>query len=71
MGDHSKALEFYEKDLQIRKIKLLPPTHPDLAISYACISIAYNIIVDYQKALAFYEKDLKITEKPRPPSHLD
>ena len=34
MGEYSKALEYYEKDIEIKKIAL-PKNHPNLAISYS------------------------------------
>ncbi|CAF4316735.1 unnamed protein product, partial [Rotaria sordida] len=70
MGDYSKALEFYEKDLEITK-KALPPNHPDLATSYNNIGGVYKNMGDYSKALEFYERSLKIKEKALPPNHPD
>ena len=34
MGEYSKALEYYEKSIEIKKIAL-PQNHPDLAASYS------------------------------------
>ncbi|CAF4341580.1 unnamed protein product, partial [Rotaria sordida] len=70
MGDYSKALEFYGKDLEITT-KALPPNHPDLATPYNNIGLVYNNMGDYSKALEFYEKSLKIREKALPPNHPD
>ncbi|CAF4775383.1 unnamed protein product, partial [Rotaria sp. Silwood2] len=39
MGDHSKALEFYDKALEIEE-KALPPNHPSLATCYNNIGAA-------------------------------
>ncbi|CAF5132424.1 unnamed protein product, partial [Rotaria magnacalcarata] len=58
MGEYSKALEFYEKHLEITKI-FLPPNHPDLATSYNNIGGVYDSMGEYSKALEFYEKSLK------------
>ncbi|CAF4312163.1 unnamed protein product, partial [Rotaria sordida] len=68
MGDYSKALEFYEKDLEITK-KALPPNHPDLAYSYNNIGLAYFGKGDYSKALSFLEKALAIRQKSLPSTH--
>ncbi|CAF4725933.1 unnamed protein product, partial [Rotaria socialis] len=43
MGKYSKALEYYEKSLKIREISL-PPTHPNLAVSYNNIGQVHNIM---------------------------
>ncbi|CAF1578390.1 unnamed protein product, partial [Rotaria magnacalcarata] len=68
MGEYSKALEYYEKGLEIT-IKALPPNHRDLATSYSCIGQVYRNMGEYSKALEYYEKDLEITKKALPPNH--
>ncbi|CAF4680571.1 unnamed protein product, partial [Rotaria magnacalcarata] len=65
MGDYSKALEFYKKDIAIKKISL-PPTHPDLANSYNNIGVAYSEMGDYPKAISLLEKALDIYRKSLP-----
>ena len=68
MGEYSKALSFYEKDLEISK-KSLPANHPDLAISYNNIGSVYDNMGEYSKALSFYERALEIQEKSLPVNH--
>ncbi|CAF4002337.1 unnamed protein product [Rotaria sp. Silwood1] len=68
MGDYLKALEFYEKDLEITK-KTLPPIHPDLTISYNNIGLLYDDMGKYSKALEFHETPLAIRQKSLPPEH--
>ena len=46
MGEYSKALEYYEKDIEITKIAL-PQNHPDLATSYSNIGQVYNDMGEY------------------------
>ncbi|CAF5041752.1 unnamed protein product, partial [Rotaria socialis] len=62
MGEYSKALEYYEKDLEITK-KALPPTHPDLAGSYLCFAACYEKMGDYTAALKALKNANKIQEK--------
>jgi tetratricopeptide (TPR) repeat protein len=59
MGEYSKALEFYEKDLEIT-LKVLPENHPDLATNFSNIASLYYEIEEYSKALSLYERALKI-----------
>ncbi|CAF4214497.1 unnamed protein product, partial [Rotaria sp. Silwood2] len=70
IGEYSKALSYYEKSLKIKE-KALPPSHPDLAVSYNSIGQVYFNIGDYSKALEYYERALKIKEKALPPTHPD
>ncbi|CAF1927668.1 unnamed protein product, partial [Rotaria magnacalcarata] len=68
MGEYSKALEYYEKSLKIREISL-PPTHPNVAISYWSIGDIYSKTDEYSKALQFLEKALDILRKSLPSAH--
>ena len=52
---NTKALSYYEKDLEISE-KSLPPNHPDLAISYNNIGLVYDNMGEYSKALLLHEK---------------
>ena len=70
MGEYSKALESYNRSLEIKKIGL-PPNHPSLATSYNNIGLVYDNMGEYSKALEYYEKDLEITKKALPPNHPD
>ncbi|CAF4793205.1 unnamed protein product, partial [Rotaria sp. Silwood2] len=62
MGDCSKALEFYEKDLEITKIAL-PPNHPDLAGSHLNFAACYERMGDYTAALKTLQSAFKIQQK--------
>ena len=57
-----KALEFYEKALQIG-LKNLGEEHPTVALSYNQIGSAWYIKGDYDKALEYHEKALQIRLK--------
>jgi tetratricopeptide (TPR) repeat protein len=69
-GDYKKAIEYYEKGLEILQ-KILRPNHPDLATSYNNIGKVYHNMGEYSKALSFYEKALEIDQKTLPPNHPD
>ncbi len=60
--DYNKALEFYEKALNIVK-NILGELHPYTATSYNNIGSVYDKIGDYNKALEFYEKALNVKIK--------
>ena len=70
MGEYSKALEYYEKSMEIQR-KSLPPNHPDLATSYNNIGQVYSNMGEYSKALEYYEKSMEIRRKSLPPNHPD
>jgi tetratricopeptide (TPR) repeat protein len=67
-GDYEKAIEYYEKALEIEQ-KTLPPNHPDLATSYNNIGLVYMNMGEYSKALFFYEQALEIYQKSLPSNH--
>jgi len=67
-GEYSKALEYFEKSLEIYK-KTLPANHPDLATSYNNIGSVYKSMGEYSKALEYYEKSLEIRKKTLPANH--
>jgi Tfp pilus assembly protein PilF len=69
-GDYHKAIEYYEKALEIRQ-EILPPYHPSLAISYNNIGFVYKNMREYSTALSFYEKAREIQEKTLSPNHPD
>ena len=66
-GDYDKAIEYYEKSLQIFE-KNLPPNHSDLATSYNNIGKVYKSMGQYSKAILFCEKAVEIFEKVLPPN---
>jgi tetratricopeptide (TPR) repeat protein len=68
MGEYSKALSYYEKDLEISQ-KTLPQNHPDLACSYNNIGLVYENIGDFTKALSFYERTMAIGQRSLPVDH--
>ncbi len=70
MGEYSKALSYYEKDLEISQ-KTLPANHPDLATSYNNIGGVYRNMGEYSKALSYYERALDIWQRSLPPNHPD
>ncbi len=70
IGDYNKALEFYEKAINIRE-KVLGTEHPDTATSYNNIGGVYMAISDYNKALEFYEKAINVKIKLLGTEHPD
>ena len=67
-GELDKALEFYNKALEIQKEKA--PNSLDLAGSYNNIGLVYRQKGELDKALEFYNKALEIT-KEKAPNSLD
>jgi tetratricopeptide (TPR) repeat protein len=61
-GDLDKALEYYEKALDICE-KVLSTEHPDTALSYNNIGYVYNSKGDLDNALEYFEKAKDICEK--------
>ena len=68
MGEYSKALSYYERSFEIRKVAL-PPNHPDLAASYNNISLVYKNMGEDSKALSSFERSLKIYKVALPRNH--
>ena len=69
-GDHKKAIECYEKALEIFQ-KTLAANHPMLATSYNNIAGVYYNMGEYSTALSFFEKALEIQKKTLPTNHPD
>jgi len=61
-GDYPKALEWFQKALEISE-KVLGLEHPNIAIIYNNIALVYSHQGDYPKALEWFQKDLEISEK--------
>ena len=59
--DYPKALEYYKKALDIRKI-VLDEEHPDTATSYNNIGSVYYSLGDNPKALEYLQKALDISK---------
>ncbi|CAF1320430.1 unnamed protein product [Rotaria sordida] len=70
MAEHSKALTFLNKGLEMRKT-ILPPNDPDLAKSYDNIGLVYNNMGEYSKAFSSYEQSLGIQKIVLPSNHPD
>ncbi|CAF4157256.1 unnamed protein product [Rotaria sordida] len=70
MGENSKALKYYEKNLEFKQ-KTFPPNHPHLASSYNNIGLVYYNMGEYSKALTSYERSLEIQKIALPPNHPD
>ena len=68
MGEYSKALEFYQKSLEINQ-NILPLNHLEFSIIYNNIGLSHAHIGDHWKALEFYEKSLEIQRKILPENH--
>ena len=62
LGDYPKALEWYQKALEIRE-KVLGKDHPSTGTTYNNIAGVYDSQGDYPKALEWYQKALNILEK--------
>ena len=63
LGDYTKALECYEKALEIMEVIYADtPNHPDLAMSYNNIGNACCKLGDHSTALKYHEKALEIYE---------
>ncbi len=69
-GEYDKALEFYNKSLNIR-LKNLGEEHPSVATSYNNIGRVWNNKGEYVKALEFYQKSLNIRLKTLGEEHPD
>ncbi|CAF1038072.1 unnamed protein product [Adineta steineri] len=69
-GKYQEALTFYEKSLGICQ-NTLPPSHPNLAISYNNIGNVHRIMGNYSKALLSHEKALEIQQQSLPLNHPD
>ncbi|CAF1020339.1 unnamed protein product [Rotaria sordida] len=68
IGEHSKAITFYERAIEIYK-KMGPPSQLSLAASYNNIGLVYYTIGKYSKALSSHERSLEIKKIALPPNH--
>ena len=69
-GDYAKAIEYYNKDLEISK-KVLGENHPDVAITYNSLGNAYYSQSDYAIALEYYQNCYKIRKSTLGEYHPD
>ena len=68
--EHEEAIKYYEKALKINQ-KILPPDHPDLAISYTNIGNVYGEMGDYEQELVNHEQALTIKQQSLAPNDPD
>ena len=61
-GDYDKALEYYDKALEVRE-RVLGSGHPDTATTYNNMALVYKEQGDYDKALEYYDKALEVRER--------
>ncbi|CAF1173922.1 unnamed protein product [Didymodactylos carnosus] len=66
MGQHEKAIENYEKSLEI-DLKYLPKTDSSLASTYNNIGSIYDDQDDHEKALFYYNRALELELKAPDP----
>ena len=67
-GEYEKALEWYEKGLEI-KLKTLGHDHPNTASTYFCLGALYDNMKDYKTSLENLELALAIYLKSLGPNH--
>ena len=70
LAQYDKALEYYQKALEIRK-QVLGESHPDIALSYNSIGYIYSAQGDYALALEYYQQSLAIWKQVYGESHPD
>ena len=70
LAQYDKALEYYQKALEIRK-QVLGESHPDIALSYYNIGNIYHSQGDYDLALEYYQQSLAIRKQVYGESHPD
>jgi tetratricopeptide (TPR) repeat protein len=58
-GEYDKAIEYYEKALQIN-VRAFGDQHPNLAVDYRSLGGAWSSKGEYDKAIEYYEKALQI-----------
>jgi tetratricopeptide (TPR) repeat protein len=62
LGEANKAIEYYEKSLEI-DLKVFGDQHPKVAIRYNNLGSAYNDLGNANKAIEYLEKSLEIDLK--------
>jgi tetratricopeptide (TPR) repeat protein len=68
MRKYSKALESFEKSLELKQATL-PSDHPDLANTYNHIGLVHWNMGEYSKALPCYERAVEIGQRAFPQNH--
>jgi tetratricopeptide (TPR) repeat protein len=59
LGDHRKAIEYYERALAIDEA-VFGPEHPDVAVDLNNLGAAYFALEQKEKAKEYFEKAYKI-----------
>ena len=59
LGDTMKAIEYYNKALEI-DLAVFGDKHPNVAIRYSNLGVAWNNMANAKKAVAYYSKALEI-----------
>jgi tetratricopeptide (TPR) repeat protein len=67
-GNYAKAIELYEKSIEINK-ETLSENHPDLATSYNNLGLVYDNLGKHFEALSYYERALAIYQISSPIDH--
>ena len=70
VAQYDKALEYYQKALEIRK-QVLGESHPDVALSYNNIGVVYDAQGYYDRALEYHQQSLEIRKQVLGESHPD
>lgn len=68
--EYRTALQSFQRSLDIYQ-KLLPPTHPNLALSHYHMGLVYQNMENHAKALVSHEKALEIQQQSLPSDHTD
>ncbi|MFH5884778.1 tetratricopeptide repeat protein [Halalkalibaculum sp. DA3122] len=68
LGDYSKALDYYERSLELKE-KIYEPDNPELALSYHNIAIVYMRRDLSRKAYQLFQKAYQIRKKTLGPDH--
>jgi tetratricopeptide (TPR) repeat protein len=70
LGDHRKAIEYYERALAIDEA-VFGPEHPDVAVDLNNLGSAIKALGDHRKAIEYFERALAIDEAVFGPEHPD
>ncbi|CAF0927796.1 unnamed protein product [Adineta steineri] len=68
MGQHTLALSFFEKALEI-KLKYYPPNDSSLAVTYNNVGMVHNSLGNFAAAQSYFEKTIDIWQKSLPSNH--
>jgi tetratricopeptide (TPR) repeat protein len=68
MDKNKLSSEYYHKSLKIRQA-VLPPKHPQIALTYNNLGLLYYDNGEYAEALKFYQESLEMNYNILPPTH--